>query len=234
MTPLVSHSLTLNKPFIAVSINYRLGPLGFLNTQSWHDTGIVNLGMLDQLEALRFVKKYIHRFGGDPAKVTISGQSAGADSAMQHLLWTDNGEKLFQAAWLMSVPSTDGPFLESRPHPKDGLVKDYARACGCEGLGNSIEAPIKCLRELPVEVLVDADAAWQGSGSSMGGFIEERAFEAIEKGNFPEIPLVLSVCRDEGTSTAIGFKPDNDSTTSLILYSKFIHPRRKDTTFQRT
>ena len=218
MTPIVSRSVVIGKPIIAVSINYRLGPLGFLNTQSWHEEGKVNLGMLDQIEALRFVHKYIHRFGGNPEKVTISGQSAGADSTMQQLLWTD--ENLFRSAWLMSTPSSDGPFLEPQPHPKNGLVKDYARACGCQNPDNTTEAAIACLRTTPVGVLQNASGAWQGSGSSRGGIIKERAFEVIENGKFPEIPMVFSVCRDEGTNTAIGFKSGNDSTTSLILYSQ--------------
>lgn len=224
MTPIVSHSLAINKPIIAVTINYRLGPLGFLNTAEWYDAGKVNLGMLDQLTALRWVKKYIHRFGGDASKVTLSGQSAGADSAMQHLLWSDPEESLFRAAWVMSVPSTDGPFLEPRPQPKDELVRGYAKACGCKGFGKKTEVAVDCLRETPTEVLVNASIVWQGSGANLGGFIKERAFDAIEKGHYPKVPIVMSVCRDEGTNTAIGFKSDNDSTTSLILYSELLAP----------
>lgn len=180
MTPLVAHSHTLKQPIIAISINYRLGPLGFLNTQAWHDTGKVNLGMLDQLEALRFVKKYIDGFGGDPRKVTISGESAGADSTMQQLLWTD--EDLFRSAWLMSTPSTDAPFLEPRPQPKDELVRQYALACGCADPEHTTETAVSCLREAPVGRLANASEAWQGSGSSLGGFVKERAFDAIDAG----------------------------------------------------
>lgn len=157
MTPIVARSVSIEKPIIAVSINYRLGPLGFPNTQSWHESGKVNLGMLDQIEALRFVKKYIHRFGGSPEKVTVSGQSAGADSAMQQLLWTD--EDLFRSAWLISTPSSNGPFLEPQPHPKDGLVKDYARACGCRNPENTTDAAIKCLQGTAIDVLQNASGA---------------------------------------------------------------------------
>ena len=217
MGPLVARSLSIGQSIIGISINYRLGPLGFLNTASWLETGKMNLGMLDQIEALRFVKKYIHRFGGDPEKVTISGQSAGADSTMQQMLWTD--EDLFRSAWLMSIPSTDGPFLEPRLHLKDELVKDYAEACGCEDLKNSTEVAVECLLRTPVDAMVNASDAWQGSGSSIGGFIKERAFDAIRADHYPGIPMVFSVCGDEGTNTAIGFKSDSDSTTSLVLYS---------------
>ena len=67
---LVSRGAAIGKPFIGVSINYRLGPLGFLNPSTWGEN--INLGLLDQVEALRYVKTHITAFGGDPEKVTIS------------------------------------------------------------------------------------------------------------------------------------------------------------------
>jgi carboxylesterase type B len=70
MKALLSHGMAIGKPFIGVSINYRLGPLGFLNPSTWGENQ--NLGLLDQVEALRYVKKYISAFGGSPEKVTIS------------------------------------------------------------------------------------------------------------------------------------------------------------------
>jgi carboxylesterase type B len=70
MKPLLSRGMAIGKPFIGVSINYRLGPLGFLNPSTWGENQ--NLGLLDQVEALRYVKRYISAFGGSPDKVTIS------------------------------------------------------------------------------------------------------------------------------------------------------------------
>jgi hypothetical protein len=70
LTALVSRGAAIGMPFIGVSINYRLGPLGFLNPSTWGQN--LNLGLLDQVEALRYVKKHITAFGGDPEKVTIS------------------------------------------------------------------------------------------------------------------------------------------------------------------
>lgn len=70
MKPVVRRSAALGKPFIGVVINYRLGPLGFLNPSTWGNE--INLGLLDQVNALRYVKKYISAFGGSPEKVTIS------------------------------------------------------------------------------------------------------------------------------------------------------------------
>ena len=67
---LVSRGAATGRPFIGVSINYRLGPLGFLNPSTWG--GNLNLGLLDQVEALRYVRRHVAAFGGDPEKVTIS------------------------------------------------------------------------------------------------------------------------------------------------------------------
>ncbi len=67
---------------VVVSLNYRLGPFGFfahpaLTAESEHHSS-GNYGLLDQLQALKWVRENISRFGGDPAQVTIAGQSAGA------------------------------------------------------------------------------------------------------------------------------------------------------------
>ncbi|GAA3161159.1 MULTISPECIES: carboxylesterase family protein [Streptomyces] len=69
--------LSAEGDLVVVSVNYRLGPLGFLHHQ---DTAPGNLGLLDQLAALRWVAENIARHGGDPAQVTVAGQSAGAIS----------------------------------------------------------------------------------------------------------------------------------------------------------
>lgn len=56
---------------------------------------------------------------------------------------------------------------------------------------------------------------------SLGGFIENNTFETIRNGEFPEIPLMFSTCRDEGTAQAIAFHPNTTKETSLFIYRKF-------------
>ncbi|KXN89294.1 Fatty acyl-CoA hydrolase precursor, medium chain [Leucoagaricus sp. SymC.cos] len=65
---------------IAVVIQYRLGIFGFLSGQKVHDGGVLNAGLFDQQFALQWVQDHISKFGGDPAKVTIWGQSAGSST----------------------------------------------------------------------------------------------------------------------------------------------------------
>lgn len=74
----------LGEPTIIISINFRLGVFGFLASkeiqeynQEFGEEGVGNYGLWDQIEALRWVQKHIHAFGGDPARVTLFGQSAG-------------------------------------------------------------------------------------------------------------------------------------------------------------
>ncbi|WP_370530402.1 carboxylesterase family protein [Streptomyces sp. WP-1] len=85
---------------VVVSVSYRLGVLGYLRAP-----GVApgNLGLLDQIAALEWVRDNIAAFGGDPGRVTVSGQSAGAHSVAA-LLGIDRARPLFTRAILQSAP----------------------------------------------------------------------------------------------------------------------------------
>jgi para-nitrobenzyl esterase len=85
---------------IVVAVTYRLGLFGFLATRSGRPA---NLGLLDQLEAFRWVQRNIAAFGGDPGRVTAFGQSAGGD-AIAHLMAAPEAPSLFQRAIIQSAP----------------------------------------------------------------------------------------------------------------------------------
>lgn len=85
---------------IVVNINYRLGLLGFLG--GYNDVP-ANLGLLDIMAALRWIKKHIAAFGGNPANITLFGQSAGGD-AIAHLMLIEGTEDLFHRAIIQSAP----------------------------------------------------------------------------------------------------------------------------------
>ena len=84
---------------VVVSMQYRIGPLGFLSLDSESAPG--NAGLLDQQLALRWVHQKINEFGGDPKRVTIFGESAGAGSVGLHLFSPDS-DGLFQRAIMQS------------------------------------------------------------------------------------------------------------------------------------
>ncbi|KAK7420229.1 hypothetical protein QQX98_002884 [Neonectria punicea] len=115
---LASASANLSKSAIVVTLNYRLGVYGFLaahdlreyNSENGEE-GVGNYGLWDQVLALRWVQRHISAFGGDPSRVTLFGQSAGASSVHAHLL---RNEPLFSSAilqsglvWLCGVLSVD-------------------------------------------------------------------------------------------------------------------------------
>lgn len=77
---------TNDNGFIVVEIQYRLGAFGFLASEDVKSHGKLNAGLLDQRFALQWVQKYISKFGGDPDRVTVGGESSGAGSVMFHTL----------------------------------------------------------------------------------------------------------------------------------------------------
>ncbi|KAF9544591.1 alpha/beta-hydrolase [Agrocybe pediades] len=85
---------------VAIILQYRLGAFGFLAGEKVKKGGALNAGLLDQQFALKWVQNHISKFGGDPRKVTIWGESAGAGSVMQHVIANGGKTKpsLFRAA----------------------------------------------------------------------------------------------------------------------------------------
>jgi len=95
-----AHDLVTEQRVIVVTVTYRLGVLGFLGDG---ETVPANLGLLDLVEAFRWVQRNIAAFGGDPDSVTASGQSAGAD-AIAHLMISEGARGLFRRAIVQSAP----------------------------------------------------------------------------------------------------------------------------------
>ena len=122
------------KGVISVTINYRLGPMGFLclpelKNEAGH-TG--NYGLFDQIAAIKWVKNNISAFGGDGEKITIMGQSAGAMS-VQHLCSTDYTDGLFRSA-VMSSGVGMGSFMTSTPEKKYDFWKEVMKNTGATTL----------------------------------------------------------------------------------------------------
>lgn len=92
--------LVAEQQVVVVNVTYRLGVLGYLGDGRSRPA---NLGLLDQIEALRWVRTNIAAFGGDPASVTVFGQSAGGD-ATAHLMIAEGAEGLFSRAIIQSAP----------------------------------------------------------------------------------------------------------------------------------
>ncbi|KAJ7476916.1 Alpha/Beta hydrolase protein [Mycena galericulata] len=145
-TDLINQS---NRGVVAVTIQYRLGVFGFLPGAEVNKNGALNAGLLDQDFALRWVNKHISKFGGDPSKVTIWGESAGAGSVLQHLV-ANNGQtkpQLFRGA------ITSSTFLPSQYNYNDRipelLYSEVVAQTNCSAAADSLA----CLRAADADAL---------------------------------------------------------------------------------
>ncbi|XP_047112137.1 juvenile hormone esterase-like [Schistocerca piceifrons] len=133
---------------VLVTINYRLGPLGFLSTDDENCPG--NFGLKDQVAALKWVKENIEAFGGNPNDVTIFGNSAGAASVHYHMLSTAS-KGLFNKAI-----SESGVALATWARPEPGLdnARKIAALVGCPSEPST--ALVECLRGVDEPILTAA------------------------------------------------------------------------------
>jgi para-nitrobenzyl esterase len=185
---------------IVVTINYRLGALGFLAhpalTAESPDHASGNYGIMDQQFALQWVQRNIIAFGGDPNKVTIFGQSAGGLSVLSHLA-SPRAAGLFHRAIVQSGASELAlPTLAVGE--TQGVL--FANAVGCP------DQSAQCLRSRPVEQIL----AHQGDVTSVAtlatpvvtpvvdGFVLPRSLQvAIATGQFNRVPVINGTNHDD-------------------------------------
>ena len=124
------------KGIIGVTINYRLGPLGFLCLPELkEEAGITgNYGLFDQQTAISWVKDNIAAFGGDPENITIMGQSAGAMSVQQHCM-SPMSAGLFQKAVMCSGGGVSKMMSAKRPESNYDFWHAVMEKAGCKNLG---------------------------------------------------------------------------------------------------
>lgn len=121
------------KGVIGVTINYRLGPLGFATVEGLEDENgrIGNYGLYDQYTALLWIKHNIAAFGGDPDNVTIMGQSAGAMSVQQHCL-SPLSRQVFHKAVMSSGGGVTPLMAAGRPEKRYPFWKTVMEEAGCK------------------------------------------------------------------------------------------------------
>ena len=101
---------------VIVSVYYRLDSFGFLSHPDFSDSSIAdfNVGIKDQLLAMKWVHDNKAAFGGDPGQVTLNGESAGASSVLLHMIANEGSENLFSGAILQSVDREVVPLPEQQ------------------------------------------------------------------------------------------------------------------------
>ncbi|TVY48690.1 putative secreted lipase [Lachnellula occidentalis] len=226
-TSLVSDSIAQGKPVIFVAVNYRVGGFGFLGGSEILADGASNLGLLDQRLGLEWVQDNIASFGGDPTKVTIWGESAGAISVLDQMILyngdnTYKGKPLFRAGIMDS-----GSIIPADPVdcPKAQVVYDtVVKAAGCSGASSTLD----CLRGLDYQTFLGATNSVPGilSYTSVdlsylprpdGTVLTLSPEVSISQGKYAKVPFIIGDQEDEGTLFAL-FQSNITTTAQLIDY----------------
>ena len=177
---------------VLVSVQYRLGPFGFLYTNREEARG--NYGMLDQVQALKWIHENIQNFGGDPDSVTIFGESAGGSSVSLHLL-SPLSKGLFHRAIAISgvdlSPFAYSKLKKARKH-SEALVKHL-------NCSTNDEKMMECLRA------ANSSSFPLDTNPNIWGPVVDEVFlpdtpQALRKaGAFHKIPLLAGFTEDEGS-----------------------------------
>merc|ERR1711881_427966 len=203
----------MEKDVVVVTINYRLGALGFLTFGNDMATG--NLGFRDQQLAIQWTRNYIRNFGGDPNKITIFGQSAGGQSVHAQVL-SHHNQGLIHGAISQSGTMLQTPIADN---PEEMAVK-LAERFNCSS-HNLDEEMLDCLQEISAPELIEGTALdpnawfsgdvqqhWQQVGQKVFGpvvdhfcanpFLPIHPLEAIKTGAYNKIPFMSGTNKEDG------------------------------------
>jgi para-nitrobenzyl esterase len=209
---------------VFVSINYRLGPLGWLalpelSAESPHGVS-GNYGQLDQIEALKWVKKNIAAFGGDPGNVTIDGESAGGVS-MALMMVSPLARGLFQKVIAESLGIQSAPELKQ---PNHGLPS-------AEGNGTAFEkalgaADLKALRAIDARTVTE-HAGFRGGLNVDGWVVPAQIVDIFDRKQEALVPVLMGFNRNEIYPVLMGFSP-RSLPGSNAVYEAAIQKRYGD------
>ncbi|XP_065212963.1 LOW QUALITY PROTEIN: venom carboxylesterase-6-like [Planococcus citri] len=233
-----------NDDLVYVSINYRLGVLGFLSTGDEAAPG--NLGLKDQVAALKWIQRNIFKFGGNPASVTIVGCSAGGASVHYHLI-SPLSEGLFHKA-----ASLSGTALPEWTLPKNNTEKSIQLAAleGCPT--NNTKDMVTCLQKRPARALIEQMRnfmIWKYCPFTAFGpvvelensnaFLSTHPLELLKNGKMKNLPWMASVVEKEGLYPGAEYIPHddvlkglddkwNEISPNLLMYNFSVPKQKRD------
>ncbi|THV03013.1 esterase 1 [Dendrothele bispora CBS 962.96] len=224
-TTIVAHSVQRGTPIVYVSINYRLGPLGFPQGKEAKERKALNLALKDELAALKWVHKHIGKFGGDNQKVTAGGASAGA--IMNAILLLDPGIEKFVRGGIFESGSAATPLTRhaaARQHNWDQFVGSVPTCAGLAGTNNTFD----CLVDANVTDLLEGinasrelaeeDFPWDPTIDGLGGVYPDYPSVLFQIQHFARIPFITGTSLDEGTAFA---DPSTNYTNDVVRDNLF-------------
>ncbi|XP_028923617.1 neuroligin-3 isoform X2 [Ornithorhynchus anatinus] len=219
---------------IVVTLNYRVGVLGFLSTGDQAAKG--NYGLLDQIQALRWVSENIAFFGGDPRRITVFGSGIGA-SCVSLLTLSHHSEGLFQRAIIQSGSALSSWAVNYQPAKYTGLLADKV---GCNVLDTA--DLVDCLRQKSAKELVEQDIQPARYHVAFGPVIDGDVIPddpeiLMEQGEFLNYDIMLGINQGEGLKFVEGAVDPEDGVSGAAFdysVSNFVdnlygYPEGKDT-----
>ncbi len=211
------------KGIVVVAVTYRLGIMGFLTNHmivnDEPEALVGNYGIQDQLFALQWTKRNIAAFGGNPDKITVAGQSAGAGS-VQCLLSTPFAEDVFSGAILQS-----GVFPEfgDIPAPINPCSKEHALNMGDRFFEKAGIHSLEEAERLSAAELIELEGKVLEPGIHFqpvvdGVFLKESTFAAIKRGHHHNVPILAGYNRGEVAAFRFGAFPK--TLSELSEYAK--------------
>nr|XP_013806445.1 PREDICTED: neuroligin-4, X-linked isoform X3 [Apteryx mantelli mantelli] len=228
---------------IVVTLNYRLGVLGFLSTGDQAAKG--NYGLLDQIQALRWIEENIGSFGGDPKRVTIFGSGAGASCVSLLTLshyseasrWSNETAGLFQKAIIQSGTALSSWAVNYQPAKYTRILADKV---GCDMLDTT--DLVECLRNKNYKELIQQTITPATYHIAFGPVIDGDVIPddpqiLMEQGEFLNYDIMLGVNQGEGLKFVDGIVDNEDGVSpndfdfsvSNFVDNLYGYPEGKDT-----
>ncbi len=194
---------------VVVSVNYRLGPLGFLahpGLSVESPRGVSgNYGFLDQIESLKWIRQNIEQFGGDPDNVTIFGESAGGTSVAT-LCASPLARGLFhraimQSPWMFGyINQLAEPNITPlrKPSPNSPTAEQVGQEWASAFVDQEGTTAIAALRQLPAERLVVGREYYKTRVTVDGWLLPDSPLATFAAGKQANVPVIIGTTKDEG------------------------------------
>lgn len=190
---------------IVATINYRVGTLGFFS--GFINEAAGNMGIYDQLMAIRWIKENAKHFGGDPENIVLFGQSSGAFSVSLHMV-SPLSKNYFRRAILQSG-SAFHPMYSDKNEILFMGSQAIATMLGCADAERSLKTNpkdvVECMKNLPAKTFSDTDLMYFRKYGILiprvgDELLPETPIQLFRKGEFKDTELLLGINRDEGPS----------------------------------